>query len=321
MLEKLKKLQELYLSGSPQLQKDYWTPELLEIYASTLGERISWKWQHCLEDLKKQNIHPENLFPKETFILEDWACGPGTAALKYLEFCEHIQNYKVKLVDRSSIACRFAQKKIKDIFSAVEFTENQTSNDRDFLHIQLISYVLSELSAHSLAQIVDKLKKTDIFIWMDASSIKESHQLSQVRDSLLEEFYFLAPCPHQKECPVLKTKTDWCHRFAKAPTYVFHDSEWSRISKELKIDLRSLPYHSLYGVKKSLFLNKQPHSLFQQNPPQFKYPDFNDLRLLGRPRVGKHEAKADFCTTEGDYKTLTFTKRKDTELYRRLKEE
>ena len=308
MLSKLKKLQELYLSGSPQLQKDYWTHELLEIYASTLGERISWKWQHCLEDLKKQNIHPENLFPKKKFLLEDWACGPGTATLKYLEHCDHAQNYKIKLVDRSSTACTFAQKKIKESF-AVEFTETQ--KEKDVLHLQLISYVLSELSALSLAQIVEKLKKTDLFIWIDASSIKESHQLSRVRDSLLEEFYFLAPCPHQKECPVLKTKNDWCHRFAKAPTYVFHDSDWSKISKELKIDLRSLPYHSLYGVKKTLF----------NNPPKFNPTDFNDLRLLGRPRVGKHEAKADFCTSEGEYKTLTFTKRKHPELYKRLKDE
>jgi ribosomal protein RSM22 (predicted rRNA methylase) len=308
MLSKLKKLQELYLSGSPQLQKDYWTHELLEIYASTLGERISWKWQHCLEDLKKQNIHPENLFPKKKFLLEDWACGPGTASLKYLENCDHTQNYKVKLVDRSSTACAFAQKKIKECFH-IEFTESQ--NEKDSLHLQLISYVLSELSALSLAQIVEKLKKTDLFIWIDASSIKESHQLSRVRDSLLEEFYFLAPCPHQKECPVLKTKNDWCHRFAKAPTYVFHDSDWSKISKELKIDLRSLPYHSLYGVKKTLF----------NNPPEFYPADFNNLRLLGRPRVGKHEAKADFCTPEGAYKTLTFTKRKDPEFYKLLKYE
>ncbi len=304
MLEKLKKLQELYLSGSSQLQKDYWTQELLEIYASTLGERISWKWQHCLEDLKKQNIHPEHLFPKKKFLLEDWACGPGTASLKYLENCDHTQNHKVKLVDRSQTATTFAQKKIKELFSKVEFTENQ--NEKNFLHLQLISYVLSELSALSLAQIIDKLKKVDLFIWVDASSIKESHQLSRVRDSLLEEFYFLAPCPHQKECPVLKTKNDWCHRFANAPTYVFHDSNWSKISKELKIDLRSLPYHSLYGVKKTLL----------NNTPKFT-SDFHDLRLLGRPRVGKHEAKADFCTTEGAYKTLTFTKRKDPDLYKK----
>ncbi len=318
MFEDLKKLQELYLKGSSQLQRDYWTDELLELYASTLGERISWKWQHCLEDLKKQNIHPENLFPSKNFLLEDWACGPGTASLKYLELCDQIQNYKVKLVDRSSAACTFAQKKIKANFSDVEFDgdkQQDTKTESNSLHIQLISYVLSELSSNSLSQIVDSLKKTDLFIWVDASSVKESHQLSRIRDSLLTDFYFLAPCPHQKECPVLKTKNDWCHRFAKAPTYVFHDSEWSRISKELKIDLRSLPYHSLYGVKKSLF-NKT-----LKNPPEFKFPEFNNLRLLGRPRVGKHEAKADFCTNEGEYKTQVFTKRKDPEIFKRLKNE
>ena len=310
MFEALKKLQELYLKGSPQLQRDYWTEELLELYSSSLGERISWKWQHCLEDLKKQNVHPENLFPKKNFLLEDWACGPGTASLKYLELCDQINNYKLKLVDRSTVACSFAQKKIKETFYSIDFSDNQIPNKKEFLHIQLISYVLSELSTTSLSQIVDNLKKTDLFIWIDASSIKESQQLSRIRDSLLEEFYFLAPCPHQRECPVLKTKNDWCHRFAKAPTYVFHDSEWSRISKELKIDLRSLPYHSLYGVKKTLF-NKTP---------EFKLPELNNLRLLGRPRVGKHEAKADFCTTAGEYKTLTFTKQKDLKIYQILKD-
>jgi hypothetical protein len=68
-------------------------------------------------------------------------------------------------------------------------------------------------------------------------------------------------------------------------------------------------------VKKSLFSNNL------ENPSEFKFPEFNNLRLLGRPRVGKHEAKADFCTTEGEYKTQVFTKRKDPEIFKRLKNE
>jgi hypothetical protein len=83
--------------------------------------------------------------------------------------------------------------------------------------------------------------------------------------------------------------------------------------RELKIDLRSLPYHSLYGIKKSL-LNNTPI-----DPPKFESPEFNDFRLLGRPRVGKHEVKADSCTLEGEYKTQIFTKRNQPDIFKRLK--
>lgn len=297
MLNKIQKLKELFDHSSPELRKDYWTPELLEIYADTLGERIRWKWNSFLKDLKDKNIFPESLF-SETIIFTDWGCGPGTASFAVAE--ASTQKHSYEFFDRSNIAMAYATKRL-EAHSNSKFDPAQKKT-----RILLLSYVLSELSKIDEAKLIEKIFSFDAVLWVDAGTHKESRRLSEIRNTLSTHFDFLAPCPHSKSCPLSGTQNpnDWCHRFADAPQEAFHSAKWAEISKVLKIDLRSLPYSSLYGVKKSFLI---------QNPS-------NETRL-GRPRVGKHEITLEFCTQEATYIHKKVTKRENPELFKKLRKE
>lgn len=299
MFSKIQKLKELFDHSSPELGSDYWTPELLQLYSDTLGERIRWKWQDFLQILSDKKIHPETFFHKQTLEVLDWGCGPGTASLAFAESCSQ-KKHSFEFFDRSQEAIKFSQKRLSS------FASNETAN-KDSPKVLLISYVLSELPKSEELKLVEKIFTADSFLWVDAGTHKESRRLSEIRNSLLSHFTMLDPCPHNSDCPLSGTANphDWCHRFANAPQEVFHSAKWSELSKELKIDLRSLPYSSLYGVKKKL----SPTS-----------PDVSDTRL-GRPRVGKHEITLDFCTADGTYARKKVSKRTDPALFKKLRKE
>lgn len=298
MLAKIQKLKQLFDTSSHELKNNYWTDELLEIYSETLGERIKWKWQHFFNELKLKKIHPEELFSKGQIL--DWGCGPGTASVAFIESCLNPQNFAFNFEDRSKAAVDFSEKRISALAPKQDPFPRAAK-------LTLISYVLSELGSAEETTLINKIKSADVFLWIDAGTLKESRRLSKIRNDLLADFNFLHPCPHSKLCPLSGTQNpnDWCHHFAHAPQEIFHSAKWAEISKTLKIDLRSLPYTCLYGVKKSLSL------------PTREAAD----QRLGRPRVGKHEITLDYCTTNAEYTKKKITKRDHPDLFKKLRKE
>lgn len=301
-LSQIQKLKELFDHSSIELRNDYWTPELLQLYSETLGERILWKWQAFLQDLKTQLKHPELLFKNTSLKITDWGCGPGTASFAFANSCVEGPHH-FSFFDRSQAAMDFAQKRLSRF--------SHTDSKLEAPQLLLISYVLSELPKDEETKLIEKIQTCDAFLWVDAGTYKESRRLSEIRNTLLSEFNFIAPCPHSLKCPLSEEANphDWCHRFAKAPQEVFHSAKWSTLANELKIDLRSLPYASLYGVKKK-FLSQE---LIE--------PLANSEVRLGRPRVGKHEITLDYCTPNAEYVRKKVTKRDNRELFKKLKKE
>ncbi len=299
-LSQIQKLKELFDHSSIELRNDYWTPELLQLYSETLGERILWKWQDFLQHLKNTQRHPEFLFKDSSLKITDWGCGPGTASFAFAKSCSEGPHH-FSFFDRSQAAMGFAQKRLRD------YSHQDTQVEAPSL--LLISYVLSELPKNEETKLIEKICTADAFMWVDAGTYKESRRLSEIRNSLLPHFDFLAPCPHSAKCPLSDDAHphDWCHRFAKAPQEVFHSAKWSTLANELKIDLRSLPYSSLYGVKKKFA--DQTASVARE-----------EIRI-GSPRVGKHEITIDFCTTDGQYIRKKVTKRENPELFKKLRKE
>jgi len=299
-LSQIQKLKELFDHSSAELRTDYWTPELLQLYSETLGERILWKWQAFLEDLKSTYRHPEFLFKDSSLKITDWGCGPGTASFAFAKSCSN-GPHNFNFFDRSQVAMNFAQKRLSDY--------SHTDSKLEAPSLLLISYVLSELPKEEENKLLEKICAADAFMWVDAGTYKESRRLSKIRNTLLSHFDFLAPCPHSAKCPLSDDAHphDWCHRFAKAPQEVFHSSKWSTLANELKIDLRSLPYASLYGVKKKF-------------SDQTATIDHKEVRI-GSPRVGKHEITVDFCTPEAEYVRRKVTKRANPELFKKLRKE
>ena len=87
----------------------------------------------------------------------------------------------------------------------------------------------------------------------------------------------VAPCTHQQRCGILDegNESHWCHHFAKPPSEIFQDGNWTRFAKMTGIDLRSLPLSFLV-------LDKRPVPTL---PP-------GATRLIGHPRVYKPYALA-----------------------------
>jgi hypothetical protein len=305
-LEQILRLKALFDNASPELRKDYWNQDVLEAYSESLGERIRWKWNSFLQDLILKKIGLEQLFGTATFVIHDWGCGPGNASLAVAESLEQKNKFTFRFEDRSPLAVAFSENRMRIYLGTI--SQSETPEPR--LKVLLISYVLSELDALAETSLLNKISEFDILLWLDSGSHRESRRLAQIRNQLTSNFLFLAPCPHQKKCPLSEENNprDWCHRFAKTPAEVFHSAYWSDVAKVFNIDLRSLPYSSLYAVKKNVAESSALLRSFSSQDQQ-----------LGRPRIGKAEATLDFCTVDGLYEQKKVSKRHEPEHFKRLK--
>src|SRR5690606_14911364 len=79
-----------------------------------------------------------------------------------------------------------------------------------------------------------------------------SRKLIAAREILRKTHHIVAPCTHQNACGLLTpdNASHWCHHFAKPPGEVFRSAFWQEFTKELNIDLHSLPVSYLVGQKK-----------------------------------------------------------------------
>ncbi|MBI4663583.1 MAG: hypothetical protein HY735_32685 [Verrucomicrobia bacterium] len=106
----LVRLRAAYLSGTAG-ERDYWQSESdLASYDQTFAQRIGWKWDYVLEELKRRGWSP----PKGR--LFDWGCGSGIAGRAFLDHFEAGGVPALWLWDRSALAMRFAERKARERF-------------------------------------------------------------------------------------------------------------------------------------------------------------------------------------------------------------
>ena len=89
---------------------------------------------------------------------------------------------------------------------------------------------------------------------------------------------------------------------SEPPQEAFTSGEWARAGRDVGIDLRALPYAFV---------------CLSRDPVAAPAPRH---RILGRPDVGKHEARAQVCDADG-LAIATVTKRKDPATWRLLKKD
>ena len=290
----LKELREIFLGESVSANEDYWTsPELLEAYDATFAQRIGWKWDAVLAELRLCGWQPAS----ETLV--DWGCGTGIAARKFLAMFGADTVRQIQLFDRSKPAADFAVKKLSETFSGTLSNSAEIPTGA----VVLLSHVLNELSTRNLNSLLDSLAGASAVIWVEPGTPAHSQRLIAIREKLRAIFSFVAPCPHQNRCGLLAKERaeDWCHHFAKPPGGIFQQSEWSRFSKELKIDLRSLPVSYLVFAKAAI---PKPE------PAQ---------RFLGRARMYKGHAKVLVCR-DSEVVEEQILQRKNKVRFRKLKE-
>lgn len=300
----LDRLRETFLRGSSS-SASYWRSRSdLECYDRTFGERIGWKWDAVLHELKLRGWSP----PAGPIL--DFGCGSGVAGRRVVTAFGAAHFAGLAVHDRSALAEDFALARAREEFPGLTVSrstrEQLTGNEAPGTLV--VSHVLNELPAQQRRQILDLAARSAAVIWVEPGTYVDSRALVAVREELRGRFAVIAPCPHCETCGLLAPANErhWCHHFAKPPSGIFADSDWTRFAQRAGIDLRSLPYSFLVldrSVDRSMG-HSAPSDLF---------------RVLGEARHYKGYAKAIGCHASG-VNELTLQKRDVPKMFKLLKD-
>lgn len=299
----LDRLRETFLSAD-KTGGPYWTSDAdLAAYDATFGERIGWKWDFVLRELRLRGWRP-----RARSVL-DWGCGSGIAGRRVVDFFG-VENFAELLVwDHSPRAVAFAHAAARRAFPALSAAPAAPDFRSSSAPVGLLvlSHVLNELSAETRAALLALCRRAEEILWVEPGTREVSRGLIAFREELAADFNVIAPCTHQRRCGLLAPENarHWCHSFAAPPPGIFTNSDWVRFGRRAGIDLRSLPCSFLVLRRKS---------------PADAPPDETAARLLGAPRVYKGFAKLLACAA-GGVAELTLQKRDAPALFKALKQD
>jgi len=302
--EALHRLRETFLS-SDKTTGPYWhTITDLECYDFTYGERIGWKWDAVLRELKLRNWTPE-----AGGTLLDWGCGSGIAGRRVVE-CFGAANFSRLVVhDHSVLAMDFAEHHGRKAFPSlqVERASVRFLRGDEPIGLLVVSHVVNELDETARAELAELCARARSVLWVEPGTHEVSRALGGWREKLRAQFQVVAPCPHQSGCGMLAAGNErhWCHFFAAPPAGVYADSGWVKFGQRAGIDLRSLPYSFLA-------LDRRPAA------PSEALAKDGLSRIIGEPRHYKGYAKIFNCDA-GGVTELMLQKRDAPELFKALK--
>lgn len=298
-LKTLARLREGFLTGRAG-ERDYWRSETeLALYDQSFGERIGWKWDAVLGELKQRKW-----MPRSRHIL-DWGCGTGIAGRRVLAAWPE-QFESLALHDRSPLAMRFAADRASSDHPAIRVTRANIRESLPAGTMLVLSHVLNELPDAALQQLLALAVQAEEIIWVEAGTHADSRRLTTgVRERLREEFAAVAPCTHSARCGMAAPENErhWCHFFAPVPPLAFQDARWAEFSRTLEIDLRSLPYS---------YIAMERQRATPSVPVGFS-------RVIGEPREFKGYTKVLSCQADG-VAEFTLQKRDDLALFRAMRE-
>lgn len=292
----LERLRAAFLEGTAG-QADYWQSESdLASYDATFAQRIGWKWDYVLKELKQRGWMPA------PSALVDWGCGSGIAHRAFLDHFGAGGISELQLNDRSALAVRFAERRAKEKYPELKVTPALPA-DAPQHGTLLISHVLTELQPAQVESLANFATNFTSVIWVEPGTYEASLTLIAVRERLRGKLNVIAPCPHQERCGILApgNESHWCHHFAEPPLEVFTDGNWAKFGEMAGVDLRSLPLSFLA-------LDRRPALALAPGT----------TRIIGRPRFYKPYAALLGCDATG-VSEKQITKRRLPEAFRKLK--
>ncbi len=310
----LERLREKFLRGTP-VGESYWeSPTELASYDFTYGERIGWKWDQVLRELRLRGWRSRS---RAVF---DWGCGSGIAARRVISFFGAENFDSLTVWDHSPLACDFAAEAAQREFPTLrvaEATPGLVAADEP-IGLLVVSHVLNELPPEALASLRALAARAEEIIWVEPGTHQVSRALGAIREELHAAFQLVAPCTHQNACPILTPGNErhWCHHFAPPPSEIFADSNWVKFGQRAGIDLRSLPYCFLVldrlkvaPVSDRRLEHDDAISTGQRPAPL--------SRIIGRPEHFKAYARFLNCDAAG-LAELELPKRADPAIYKQL---
>lgn len=299
--EVLDRLRQTFLSDAKSAGPYWHTMTDLECYDLTYGERIGWKWDAVLRELKSRHWTP----PSAATIL-DWGCGSGVAGRRIID-CFGVEKFSRLLVhDHSPLAMDFAEHRARQTFPAlaVDRVDTRFLRSEEPIGVLVISHVLNELDELARAELAALLARAQTVLWVEPGTHEASRLLGDWRENMRVAggLNVVAPCPHQGACGMFAAGNErhWCHFFAAPVPNIYADSDWVKFGQRAGIDLRSLPYSFLV-------LDRRP------SPAADGYS-----RIIGEARHYKGYAKLFICDAAG-VADLMLQKRDAPELYKALK--
>jgi hypothetical protein len=301
----LDRLREGFLSGAAA-RGPYWqTGADLAQYDATYGERIGWKWDAVLGELRRRGWSPPAPpEPDRGLIVADWGCGSGIAGRRVIAAFGPERVGTLQVHDHSSLAREFAARRAREQFPHLQTAELRPESPIDLL---VVSHVLNELSAESRRQLRETLDRARAILWVEPGTHSVSRDLATWREQLRPTFSVIAPCTHAAACGMLAPENaqHWCHAFAPPPSGIYADSDWVKFGQRAGIDLRSLPYCFLA-------LGRTPRA------GQAPSDGLTTARIIGDARHYKGYAKVLSCEASG-LADLTLQKRDAPDLFKTLK--
>ncbi len=236
----LGRLRERFIGGGP-CDGPYWDSAAdIAGYDLTYGERIGWKWDAVLDELRMRGWRP----PSRTIL--DWGCGSGIAGRRVISRFGQGSFDSLTVWDHSPLAAEFAVDAARREFPglAASAAHAEFLGGRGPIGLLVISHVLNELAPAALDEVRCLVARSSAVLWTEPGSRDVSRALGALRDEWSREFRVVAPCTHANPCPILAPGNErhWCHHFAAPPPGIYADSNWVRFGQRAGIDLRSLPY-------------------------------------------------------------------------------
>jgi hypothetical protein len=303
--EALDRMRDAFLAGTAG-REDYWRSRSdLANYDHTFAQRIGWKWDAVLRELKRLGWIP----PAGPLI--DWGCGSGIAGRCLLDAFGDAGIFTgLRLFDCSRLAMTFAAERARHRFPRLDV---ETCNPVALAEAVpgatlLVSHVLNELGAPDRAELLRLAAQASALLWVEPGTHPDSTSLIAIREQLRSQFTIVAPCPHQGACGLLQPGMErhWCHFFADPPPGVMADSGWVRFAQRAGVDLRSLPYSYLVMERRGV----------REAVPGL--PASGATRPLGAPRLYKGFARLFTCRAEG-VSDLTIQRRDEPDSFRQFK--
>ncbi len=236
----LDRLRQHFLAG-PGQGGSYWqSAGDLASYDLTYGERIGWKWDQVLRELKLRGWRP-----RARAVL-DWGCGSGIAGRRVLASFGADNFDTLTVWDHSALAADFAEDAARRRFPQLRVAQATPGllAANELIGLLVISHVLNELPPAPLAGLRALIERAEAVLWVEPGTPTVSRQLGRIRDELRATFRIVAPCTHEQGCPMFAPdrERDWCHFFAPPPSEIFATPDWVKFGHRAGIDLRSLPY-------------------------------------------------------------------------------
>lgn len=146
-----------------------------------------------------------------------------------------------------------------------------------------------------ITALLSRLKPDGYMVILEPALKKTSRRLHDLHDRLLTEqrARIVAPCVHQKPCPLVTLKRDWCHELRR----------WNYPSWFQRLD-------SFVGHKNSRLL----YSFLILSSPSVPPPRFSadTFRIISEPMTSKGKIERVLCGERGRFKT-TLLKRDQSE--------